>query len=99
MNADPNERPPDKYIRESRLYQDLYLNHRDAMYRAITFIANNGGPGYSGDTKAELIAHRDQAHAWLIAQENLDELFAAYASFVARWSPVFPEEPEQSNWA
>lgn len=50
-------------VRECRLYQDVYLDHRDAMYRAMTFIARRGGSRLPGDAKEVLIAHRDRVDA------------------------------------
>jgi hypothetical protein len=76
-------------VRESRLYQDLYLNHRDAMYRAMTFIARRGGPPLPGDAKEVLTAHRERARDWLLAQEELTYFLAAYERFLQSWNPVF----------
>jgi hypothetical protein len=76
-------------IRESLLYQDLHLDHHDAMYRAMTFIARQSGPPLPGDTKEVLIAHRERAQDWLLAQENPGDLLASYERFVQIWSPVF----------
>lgn len=78
-------------IRESRLYRDLHLDHRDAMYRAMTFIARHGGPPVPGDEKETLAAYREQARDWLLAQEDPGNLLAAYERFVQTWSPVFPD--------
>ncbi|MCI0535976.1 MAG: hypothetical protein L0Z50_12190 [Verrucomicrobiales bacterium] len=78
-------------VRESRLYQDLDLDHRDAMYRAMTFVARHGGPPLPGDTKELLQAHRDEAKNWLLAQERVGVLLAAYEHFVQHWDPVFLE--------
>lgn len=78
-------------IRESRLYRDLHLDHRDAMYRAMTFIARNGGPPVPGDAKEALAAHRERARDWLLAREAPGDLLADYESFVQTWSPVFPD--------
>jgi hypothetical protein len=79
----------DKLVRESQLYQDLDLNHRDAMYRAMTFIARRGGPPPPGDKKDVLTAHRARARAWLLAQEEPGDLLAIYESFRRSWNPVF----------
>lgn len=76
-------------IRESRLYQDVHLDHRDAMYRAMTFIARQGGPPLPGDTKEVLAAHREHARDWLLAQEDPGDLLSSYERFVQIWSPVF----------
>ena len=78
-----------KLIRESWLYQDLDLDHRDSMYRAMTFIAQRGGPPPAGNTKEALIAHREQARDWLLAQKEPGDLLAAYERFRRVWSPVF----------
>lgn len=78
-------------IRESRLYRDLHLDHRDAMYRATTFIARQGGPPVPGDTKETLAAHREQFRDWLLTYEGPGDLVAAYERFVQSWSPVFPD--------
>ncbi len=76
-------------IRNSRLYQDLWLDHRDAMYRAMTFIAQRGGPATEDNTKQSLIMHRSKALNWLLAQKDLDCLLAAYEDYLRLWSPVF----------
>lgn len=78
-------------IPESRLYQDLDLDHHDAMYRAMTFIARRGGPRPPGDTREALAAHRALARDWLLAQEEPGDLLADYDRFVQLWSPVFPD--------
>jgi hypothetical protein len=78
-------------IRESWLYRDLHLDHRDAMYRATTFIARQGGPPVPGDAKETLAAHRKQARDWLLAQEDPGDLLVAYERFVQSWSPVFSD--------
>ena len=84
-----SESRSDMGVRESRLYQDVYLDHRDAMFRATTFIARQGGPRLSGDAKEILIAQRERARDWLLAQEEPDDLLAAYECFLERWNPVF----------
>ena len=76
-------------IRESRLYQDVHLDHRDAMYRAMTFIARQSGPPLPGDAKEVLAAHREQARNWLLAHEDPGDLLSSYERFVQIWSPVF----------
>ena len=84
-----SETRSDKLVRESRLYQDVNIDHRDAMYRAMTFIARRGGPLLPGDAKEVLIAHRERARNWLLAQEEPGDLLTAYECFLERWSPVF----------
>ena len=86
-----SETSSDSALRESRLYQDLHLDHRDAMYRAMTFIARRGGPCPPGDSKEALIGHRGPARDWLLAQEEPSDLLAAYERLLERWSPVFPD--------
>jgi hypothetical protein len=61
------------------------------MYRAMTFIARQGGPDVPGDTQEVLAAHRLQALAWLLAQGEPGDLLAAYDRFLQQWSPVFPD--------
>jgi hypothetical protein len=78
-----------KLIRDSRLYQDLDLNHRDSMYRAMSFIAQQGGPRPPGNQKEALIGHRERARDWLLAQKEPGDLLAAYERFRRTWSPVF----------
>lgn len=72
-----------------RLYEDLYLEHRDAMYRALTFIERRGGPALTGDTREILVNSRDRSREWLDAQSDRADLLKAYDQFVATWSPVF----------
>lgn len=86
-----SETRSDSLVPESRLYQDVYLDHRDAMYRATTFIARQGGPSLPGDAMEVLIAHRERARDWLLAQEEPKDLLASYESFLKTWSPVFPD--------
>jgi hypothetical protein len=81
----------DTLVRQSRLYGDLHRDHRDAMYRAMTFIERQGGPPLAGDTTEVLVAHRERALTWLLLQPEPGDLLAAYESFAERWSPVFPE--------
>ena len=76
-------------IEESRLFQDLYLDHRDAMYRAMSFIERHGGPAVTGDTKEILVAHRGRARDWLCAHTDTGNLSKAYERFLENWSPVF----------
>jgi hypothetical protein len=76
---------------QSRLYKDLYLDHRDAMYRALTFIERQGGPAVSGDTKEALMSQRDLARDWLFAQTAPQRLLREYEQFAKNWSPVFPD--------
>ena len=84
-----SETRADAAVRESRLYRDVHLDHRDAMYRAMTFIARRGGPSLPGDSKQALIAHRERARDWLLAEEEPSDLVAGYEHFLERWSPVF----------
>lgn len=86
-------------LRDSRLRRDLYLDHRDAMYRAMTFIARRGGPHLPGQTKEDLVTHRQEACDWLLAQEDPGELLDEYDHFWQSWSPIFPdyEDPEQEK--
>ena len=81
----------DRLIQKSRLYQDLYLDHRDTMYRAMTFIARNGGPLPAGDTKEVLAEHRERDRDWLLVQEKPGDFLAAYEHFLQSWSPVFKD--------
>lgn len=78
-------------IRESLLYQDLHRDHRDAMYRAMTFAARRGGPPLPGDTREALTAHRQRAQTWLLTREDPEDLLLAYERFVLTWSPIFAE--------
>lgn len=79
----------DMSIEGSRLYKDLHLDHRDAMYRAMVFIARQGGPPLSGDAREALVAHRGRARDWLSAQGNHRDLFADYERFLQAWNPIF----------
>lgn len=84
-------------LESSRLYQDLHLDHRDAMYRAMTFIERQGGPPLPGDRLEMLTAQRAVALDWLRAQRPAGELLAAYERFVRLWSPVFPESADATG--
>jgi len=75
----------------SPLYQDLHRDHRDAMYRAMAFIAGQGGPPPPGDAKEILVAHRERAREWLLAQADPVDLNARYERFRIGWSPVFAD--------
>lgn len=78
-----------RLILKSKLYKDLYLNHRDTMYRAMTFIAQNGGPPPSANIEEALVAHRESARDWLLVQKAPSDLLVAYKHFLQSWSPVF----------
>jgi len=73
------------------LYQDLMSEARDPMYRAMSYIARQGGPKILGpaDELANLKAHRAAMAAWLQAQEDVQRLAEDYAQYRVRWSPVF----------
>lgn len=79
----------DTEFMKSRLHEDLYLDHRDAMYRALSFIERRGGPALTGDTREILVNSRDRAREWLEAQSDSAGLSKAYEQFVETWSPVF----------
>ncbi|MFN4079875.1 MAG: hypothetical protein ACK4NS_03150 [Saprospiraceae bacterium] len=78
-------------IKKTQLYQDLYQNSREAMYRAMSFIEKQGGPPLSGTTKKALKAHRPQAAKWLKTQANHASINETYVEFVRIWSPIFPD--------
>lgn len=78
-------------LQGSRLARDLHLDHRDALYRALTFLARHGGPPVAGDTLAELAAQRQKALDWLNGRDDGASLVAAYEAFTRNWSPVFLE--------
>lgn len=79
----------DSELRNSRLYKDLWHDHRDAVYRAMTFITEKGGPAPTSNTRRSLMMHRDQALNWLQTQPNLNRLLADYEDYWLRWNPVF----------
>lgn len=79
-------------VRESMLFQDLYHNHRDQMYRAMAFIAQRGGPPPPGDTVVVLTVHRVRSKNWLYSQKNPSEHLDAYEQFVHSWRPIFQEK-------
>jgi hypothetical protein len=78
-------------IAESRLNTDIHSDHRDAMYRAFSFIERHGGPSLPGDTSESLMAHRKAAVDWLFAQKKVRDLVRSYDVFVENWGPVFPD--------
>jgi len=74
----------------SRLLQDLYSAQRDVMYRAISFIALQGGPEAQGDDRNALEANRELAEQWLLLQDD-KAISGKYGEFVQTWSPVFSD--------
>lgn len=80
---------PSPEILDSHLYEDLSLDHRDSIYRAMSFIARHGGPAPVGDEMEILLAHREPALEWLQSLKNPHELLEEYDEFVQTWSPVF----------
>ena len=80
-------------IRASRLYQDLHADSRDCMYRAITYIARCGGPTILGspDERENLLASRGPILEWLLGRPDQNTILEAYAEYLERWSPVFPD--------
>lgn len=81
----------DKMIKKTRLYQDMYQGSRDAIYRAASFIAKEGGPPPDETTQKALAAHRTRAAKWLKSQSDIEALDMRYIEFTERWSPVFPD--------
>lgn len=77
----------------SLLDQDLTGSARDALYRAISYVARRGGPQLAGaaDDLANLQAQRAGMLAWLAAQADLAQLVRDYAEYRERWSPVFKD--------
>lgn len=78
-------------IKQSQLYQDFQSDHRDVLYRSLTFTSKNGGPSLAGDTMEELINHRKQAEEWLLGLDSPYEVLTDYDEYVLRWNPVFRE--------
>jgi len=80
-------------IHASRLYQDLHADSRDCMYRAMTYIARCGGPTILGspDERKNLLASRVPMREWLFGRPDIEKVLEAYAEYLARWSPVFPD--------
>lgn len=78
---------------DSLLYRDLTEGARDAMYRAMSYVALRGGPPISGpaDDLANLRAHRAGMLGWLQAQPDLATLVQEYLEYRERWSPVFKD--------
>lgn len=77
----------------SSLYQDLLSRSRDPMYRAMCYIARQGGPKIVGpaDDLVNLKAHRGAMIAWLRVQDNLQTLVQDYGEYRERWSPFFKD--------
>lgn len=75
----------------SRLHQDLTGAGRDAAYRAMSFIARQGGPRIedAASDPANLDAQRAGMLAWLQAQPNLAALANDYLRHCEHWSPIF----------
>lgn len=67
--------------------------NRDAMYRAMSYIARSGGPKIAGpvDDRANLKAQRGAMTAWLQAQRDIQRLTQDYEKYRERWSPVFKD--------
>ena len=79
-------------LKESLLFRDLNSEHRDAIYCAMSFLAENNGPALKGNEK-ELMQQQKSAYLqWLEAAPRLDSLLEAYEDVHRNWSPVFLEE-------
>ena len=76
-------------IQQSRLFQDLYHPQHDVMFRAMSFIALQGGPVVHGDDRPALEANREYAEQWLMSRQEHKILSKKYQDFVRTWSPVF----------
>ena len=75
----------------SRLHRDLTGVGRDATYRAMSFIARQGGPRIEGvaSDPANLDSQRAGMLAWLQAQPNHAALANNYLRYCEQWSPIF----------
>ena len=77
----------------SLLQRDLAGDHRDARYRAMTFIAGHGGPpvAVAPDDAEGMTARSEAMQRWLAEQADPASLDAAYARHIQLWSPVFKD--------
>lgn len=78
---------------DSALHDDLTGKSHDAIYRAMSFIAKQGGPQIDGsvDDFENLVAHRACMLAWLQAHHEPTTLANGYLAFRDRWSPIFKD--------
>lgn len=78
----------------NRLQHDLAQGGRDAVYRAMSFVAREEGPAFptvphqGGDT-----ALRQDMLDWLVTHPAAVDIAASYERFCRDWSPVFQDEP------
>lgn len=63
------------------------------MYRAMSYIARQGGPKIVGpaDDLTNLKAHRGTMLAWLQTQHDPQRLAEDYVQYRKRWSPFFKD--------
>ena len=80
-------------VQDSRWYQDLHADSRDCMYRAMMYVARCGGPTIVGspDERNNLHASRGPILEWLLGRPDRNTILEAYAEYLERWSPVFPD--------
>jgi hypothetical protein len=80
---------------DSLLQRDLTSDSRDAIYRALSFIARNGGPKVPVGM-LNLAQWKQAARpslAWLQDQspERVNEMEARYKEYIDKWSPSFTD--------
>lgn len=80
-------------LSNTRLYCDLYADRREAMYCALTYIEQCGGPAFTGSAQnlAQLLASRASAYKWLSQRDDRETILAGYPGFVMAWSPAFED--------
>lgn len=77
----------------TQLADDLASTRRDALYRALDYLAARGGPALTGDPAelANLQAQREPMRRWWLAAPQADALAQDYPTHCARWSPRFAD--------
>lgn len=75
------------------LAEDLASPRRDALYRAMDYLAARGGPRIAGDPAdlANLQAQREAMRRWWLGAPQAAALAQDYPTHCARWSPRFAD--------
>lgn len=78
---------------DNQLAGDLADTRRDALYRALSYLAARGGPPIRGDPAdpATLRAQREAMRAWWLASPQAAALAHDYLCHCAQWSPQFKD--------
>ncbi|MGH7230237.1 MAG: hypothetical protein ACREJU_02630 [Nitrospiraceae bacterium] len=82
---------PNAGLSSSSLYRDLMAEAHDSMYRAMTYLAQRGGPSIVGSAEdpACLRTNQPAMVGWLSDHPDKQTLIDGYALYRKQWSPIF----------